>query len=433
MNTSNENYKYSVNFYFNKSNNHIDLYFRYAGKRVKIYTKENLDSVSLWDKKKQRAKNWNTNPTSVKTNKNLSNMETKIGDLFKRFIKDYKRLPTPKELRQIFKREYFEGIPQFTTKKRKTLLEVFDEYIESKKIENTPRTAEKYTQVKNNLLEFGKLHKQEIQFENITNDFRNKFLEFLQENKKYAQSTIYRKMNFIKTILFYALDNKYVDELAVNLKKWATEDGVGRHIALSKDELQELEELDLSQNKRLEHVRDRFLIGCYTGMRFSDFMRLNKNHIQDGEFITIRQKKVGENITIPFFDEVKQIFIKYDYDLPRPISMQNFNIYLKEVARLCPRLKRLQERKSKEPIPRSELVSSHTARRTFATLNASRGIELETLRYVTGHTSIKSLENYIKLNNTQKAKIVSNEFNKVKEEERKKESKGKVINMKTAN
>lgn len=432
MKTSNRTYKYSTSFYLVPDKNQVYLHFTFSGKRVRIYTKENI-TPTLWDANKQRAKETTRNPNYGSTNANLNAIENKIKEVFENFINHYERQPSTKELREIFRKEYFEKIPQFTSKEPKSLLEVFEEYIETKKIENTPRTAEKYIQARNNLIEFGQLKREQIQFENITNDFRIKLIKFFKEDKKFAQSTIYRKMNFIKTILNYALANNYIDKLDINLSNWSTRDGKGKHIALSEQELEEIEELDLSNDNRLEHVRDRFLIGCYTGMRFSDFMRLNKNHIQDGKYIIISQKKTEDNITIPFFEEVKSIFEKYDYNLPRPISMQRFNKYIKEVAKLCPSLRRLQEFNGEKPIPRNELISSHTARRTFVTLNASRGIDLETLTYATGHTTVKSLKNYLKLDNKQKADIIGNAFKHVESKEKERDSKGKVIDIKSAN
>src|SRR5690606_32391089 len=330
MDTDTKKAKFSVSFNLDTKKNQIFLFFRYDGKRLKIYTKENL-TPDLWNSDKQRAKETTKNPNYSKTNSNLNEMENIIGKLFDKFIQDYGRKPERAEIREIFNKEYFEKIPQFTTTRPKTLLETFDEYIDTKRIDNTESTAVKYEQAKQNLIDFGKKHKQQIQFENINMDFRNKFVKFLESDMNYAPSTVYRKMKFVKTILLYGLDCGYVNKLNINLNKFLTNDQKGNHIALSELELNELETLDLSQNPKLDKVRDRFLLGCYTGLRFSDFMRLNKNHIQDGKYIIINQQKVKSNVTIPFTDEVKQIFEKYEYNLPKPISEPKFNEYLKEV------------------------------------------------------------------------------------------------------
>ena len=94
----------------------------------------------------------------------------------------------------------------------------------------------------------------------------------------------------------------------------------------------------------MDKIRDRFLIGCYTGLRFSDFIRLNKNHIVDDAYIQLKQEKTKDFNNKPFWDEVRKIFEKYDYELPKPISESNFNLYLKEICELCDSQKKKQER-----------------------------------------------------------------------------------------
>ena len=60
-------------------------------------------------------------------------------------------------------------------------------------------------------------------------------------------------------------------------------------IYLTNKELQELSQLDLKANERLEIVRDLFLIGCYTGMRYSDYTNITKDQI-DEDFTKIRYR-----------------------------------------------------------------------------------------------------------------------------------------------
>jgi integrase len=268
-------------------------------------------------------------------NSKLNEIENTIKKLFHQFIKDYERKPEPKELKYIFIKEYFEGLPQFTTKKKISLLETFDEYIEIKKLENTPAVSKRYLQAKNDLIQFGKKYKQQIQFENINMEFRNKYVSYLQNDLGLADSTTYRRVKYVKTILTYALNSNYIDKLNINLDLFNTKDRTGNKIALSENEVHELETIDLSGAKRLDEVRDRFLLGCYTGLRYSDFSRLNKNHIIDDKYIQIEQQKVKTPVTIPFTDKMRRVFLKYDFELPEPISEQKFNQYLKELGAKC--------------------------------------------------------------------------------------------------
>ena len=49
-----------------------------------------------------------------------------------------------------------------------------------------------------------------------------------------------------------------------------------------------MEQLDLSSDERLAKTRDLFLIGCYSGLRYSDYTKLQKDHFK-GDFIHITQ------------------------------------------------------------------------------------------------------------------------------------------------
>ena len=372
----------------------IVLIFRYSNQTVKIYTKQSIEPI-FWDKSKQRVKQ-SLKVNSAKINSLLNEMDSKIVKLYDKVLEDYERNPEPKEFKNLFELEYFQNKPQFSKRKVKLLMEVFDEYGQRMISENKPSSADKYRQAKQNLLDFSKDTSYNVQFETMTNEFRNDFIHYLRHNKKYAETTIHRKLKFIKTIVHYALDCGYITGLRINLRKFGVADVIPDKIALTQTELKEIENLDLTKNPRLDKIRDRFLIGCYTGLRFSDFIRLNKNHIVDDAYIQLKQEKTKDFNTQPFWDEVRKIFEKYDYELPKPISESNFNLYLKEICELCDSLKKEQEiteyemGKAKSIYkPRFELVTSHTARRTFVTLKAEQGMALEDIAIATGHKPLK--------------------------------------------
>lgn len=84
-------------------------------------------------------------------------------------------------------------------------------------------------------------------------------------------------------------------------------------------------------------VRDLFLIGCYTGLRYSDYSILKPEDIRNG-FIQVTQIKTDSPVTIPLHDTVVSIINKYNGSLPASISNQETNDYLKEIGRMIPSL-----------------------------------------------------------------------------------------------
>ena len=104
-------------------------------------------------------------------------------------------------------------------------------------------------------------------------------------------------------------------------------------IYLTTIEIKEISNLDLKTNLKLDRVRDMFIIGCYTGLRFSDIVNIKPEHINDG-MIEITQVKTKEKVTIPIRPEVERLLSKYNNSLHK-ISNQKFNEYLYEVVKKC--------------------------------------------------------------------------------------------------
>jgi integrase len=127
--------------------------------------------------------------------------------------------------------------------------------------------------------------------------------------------------------------------------------------------------------------RDWLIIGLWTGLRISDFLKLKKEDYNDG-FIQNNSFKTGIPVIIPIHPDVQQVINKRDGNLPRPISDQNFNDFIKIVAKevgitqmidgskmemVLKEDKTKVSRKVRGKYPKCELVTSHICRRSFAT------------------------------------------------------------------
>ncbi len=86
-------------------------------------------------------------------------------------------------------------------------------------------------------------------------------------------------------------------------------------VYLNDKEVEELYKLDLSSQKKLERVRDLFVIGCFTGLRFSDLGQLLLISLGD-EIIELRQIKTGDPVYIALQPEVKTIMASYNNGFP---------------------------------------------------------------------------------------------------------------------
>lgn len=130
-------------------------------------------------------------------------------------------------------------------------------------------------------------------------------------------------------------------------------------------------------------ARDLFVFCRYTGMAYSDLRAFDFKNVQKqgGKYI-IRDNRVKTNT--PYYLELLppalEVLKKYDYKLP-VISNANYNRLLKYVA-LAAGIRSL---------------TSHMARHTFATWALSRGVALEVVSKMLGHTNIQTTQIYAKV------------------------------------
>ena len=175
--------------------------------------------------------------------------------------------------------------------------------------------------------------------------------------------------------------------------------------------MKQLYNFDFSDNKRLERVRDLFLVGAWTGLRFSDFTRITKEHIK-GNFIEIEQQKTGKRVLIPLHPVVSEIWQRYGEKLPPNITNQKLNDYIKEVCKIVGLTDYEHKTITKGGVKTStryekwELVSSHTARRSFATNLFLSGFPTLSIMQVMGHRTEKAFMRYIKVTPEQHAVLL---------------------------
>ena len=170
-------------------------------------------------------------------------------------------------------------------------------------------------------------------------------------------------------------------------------------IALTDNEFEVLENAELKSD-RLQRVVDLFLFGCYTGLRYSDIQRVNKNIINANNEIELRQKKTSDLIRIPLINEAIQLLEKYNYELPQ-ISNQKANDYLKEAFTLLRLTRKVTVSTQhvngiKDKVkPLDKIISFHKARKTFITIALMRGVPAHIVKRLSGHKTDAVFNKYI--------------------------------------
>jgi hypothetical protein len=130
-----------------------------------------------------------------------------------------------------------------------------------------PGTKKQLKQTIRNLKEFSQSTKRNLHLESIDLEFYDQFIEFLLQ-KNYGKNTIGTVIKNIKVFMNEAVDRNLTNNLQFKNKRFKSVEEPSENIYLSETEIQRIYELDLSNNLRLDKVRDLFIIACYTGLRF---------------------------------------------------------------------------------------------------------------------------------------------------------------------
>lgn len=294
--------------------------------------------------------------------------------------------------------------------RKKEFYERFDEFIESRKQTGSILTVRKFYTLKHKLQEFETKKRYRITFDSIDLVFYDKFKAYMlsAENRRTEEAnglldeTIAKYISALKTFMQWSLDRNYHSNKEFQHRQFAAKRKTKHEIVtLNEEELIRLYEKDLSNNPRLERVRDLFCFATFTGQRWSDIENFRKEDIKDGWWIfeSYKTKKVMKVPFKGFIAPALDILRKYHYDLPR-ISAQKFNDYIKEAGTLAEineivTIKRVSGNQRIEiKKPKHEFMSSHMARRSCVTILLQRGMPPTTVMKLTGHTDLKTLMKY---------------------------------------
>ena len=357
------------------------------GQRVENNIRKSI-LPSLWDQSKERAKG--TSASAVDLNRFIEEARIRIHQI----VTEHQQEGA--EINPLIVQQRFYGVGQ-VRKQERTILQVIQEHNdEAKKLigkDFVEITWRRYETMKRYL---GELIKQKYGVDDLPlSDFTGEVIRayevYLKTEKDLCQNTLIRYMKALKKITNRCLANDWIHKdpfAGIKFREDPTD-----------PEFLTLEEVDRIYNcnpgsKRLEVIRDMFLMSAFTGLAFTDVSQLTEDHIvtdNDGnKWIRKPRQKTKQMSNIPLLDIPLAIIEKYQGDkkaakkgvlLPIPCN-QVMNRYLKEIATICKINKHL---------------TMHTARHTYATLCLSQGVSLKNVSKMLGHASVKMTERYARV------------------------------------
>lgn len=420
-----------VNFFIIKSKSETsNIYVRFTdSKRNDQKTKTDIFvKFNNWSKIKQQVKNNTDTPERDKINATLRNIENYlleqhntdiieqkfIGKVWlKEQIKNFFGRADKNELHKIY---FIDWIQKFIDESPTRLYQ--GEPVKK-------RTIQHYVTTKYKLDNYEKHFNTKLRFQDVGLNFYRAFLFYCQNIEKINNNTIGGYITNIKKWC-KIID---IEGLPINPQyrssEFSTISNKTKDIYLTEKEIDAVFTHDFSHSERLDNVRDNFIIGLRTGLRISDFMQLKKINIIDGN-IEIETAKTSHPVKIPLHEQIKEILLKRNGELPNQISDAKFNEYVKEVclevgftemiegAKMVnkkdvkdffPKAELISKNKNRKETgiyPKHELITSHTCRRSFAS-NLYGKLPNMTIMAITGHKTEAQFLKYIKITSSENA------------------------------
>lgn len=413
----------------------------YAVPGVKIFSinwdSDNQQAIYL-DKKAAKAIDKNVDLNSLlsssdvtEINAKLQAVENDVRDVEKRFKLD-KTAFSPQmvidTLKAIKKPETKKDLPGTN------LIAFIKQFVTDSAGTHKPGTLKVYTGLAAHLAAFEKSRSIKLSFESIDVPMLRAFHSYLAEAKLITTKngkdvernmnnvTAAKQMSTLKTLLNYA---RTLYKIQVNPDyrdfKVSRKDSDFEVITVTQDEFMAIYNLDLTENKRLDSIRDVFCFACATGLRFSDLQQLRREHIRKDNTIRMTASKTGQKLVIPLNPISHAILQKYlGMHKPLPvISNQKTNDYIKEIGEMAgidtpiEKVRSRGVKKITRVFKKHELLSIHVGRKSFITLSLEKGIAIQEVMSLSGHTTFKAFKRYVDVNDSRKKTVMATAWGEV--------------------
>lgn len=407
----------------------VRLSLHFDGYRLEYYTGvrvQNVNNFNLDYWKTRKPIIAASDPQAARKNQRLKEIKAKAELIYDQATALGEH-PTPdyvrKKLDEHFKKE------KAVKEHEKLVKDAFIEFLAHIKKRHSINTWKKHNTTYNHLSSVFNKEFDRLTFNRIDTAFVERFKNgliaqgFKQKDSKqeYLNNTLVKYLESFRGFLNWCKDEKrnYYKGTAKFEDVQENEINV---IYLNAEEIETLEKTEMP-NKKLSEVKDVFLFGCYTGMRFSDLYNLKKNDVLNDSvrfYITKNHQTTWH--FVPLIPKAKEILYRYkniagEKALP-VISNQKTNGYLKLVMQeidlnesLMIREKKADGRIEENEYKKWELISCHTSRKSFISFAIENGMEESVIKSLTGHSkNSRAFSRYYEISEAKKKAAMEKVF-----------------------
>lgn len=261
-----------------------------------------------------------------------------------------------------------------------------------------------------------------INFGEIDVQFLLKYEDYLRKDLGNCTNTIHSNLKIIRKLFNDAIRDEIIESEINPFIRYKLKWEKPQKEYLTESELKKIEGISLTQDSMMFHHWNAYIFAAYAGgIRISDLLQLKWKYY-DGTHITFTMQKTKEAVSVKLPSKALEI-ITY-YKKFNPEENENFYIFpflnnnttydasslfkaissrtayantdLKEIAKIA---------------KISKHISFHSSRHTWATRALRKGMRIEYVSKLMGHSSIKTTQVYAKIVNSEldKAMDIFNE------------------------
>ena len=382
----------------------VFLRYFYAGSDLRYFTGEKCKSTE-WDIDKMKFKR--SHEGWQNANERLSKLRSDLESAAHNF-KLQRIIPTPQQLKECI-------APQSSKIESiviETMVKVYDDFLEwgttnGKK----PGTVKSLRTTRNHLNKF--IVNYPVKVDEFTITAYDAFITWMMSKFDYQPNYIGNQTKNLITFFHWCQKVKKIN-LSPDHAHMTVDKLLVDKIFLTIEEIERMREVALPDY--LARIRDVFLFGCYTGLRYSDLNKLSDLNIADSKGIKVlsfvpqktnsfyqKSRKKIEVALIPQAIEIIERYKETHVKVLPIISNQKMNQYLKvigekaQINNLVEVFTYVRNESVCKEVEKYKLITCHSARHTFATQSLSRGVPIEVIQQLMGHSDIKTTQIYAKL------------------------------------
>ena len=336
---------------------------------------------TLWDAKGNRAKGKSAEARDI--NLALDNIKAQIIKHYQR-ISDREAYVTAEMVRNAY-----QGIGS----EYETLLGAFDkDNTTFQKRVGTDRVKGTYlarVRARNHVAAFIKANykRSDLSMLELTPDFIKEFAVFLSTDRGLQNASIWTNCMWLKGVVMRAHFNGLIPRNP--FAQFHISPNIKEREYLTEDELKTLMTHEFADSK-LSYIRDIFVFASFTALSFVDIKELTTDDIVEvngDKWIISKRHKTKIPFQVKLLDIPLQIIKRYEPFQTDKSIFPNLNYWS-----ICKPLKKMIKE-----CGITKAISFHCSRHGFATLALSKGMPIESVSRVLGHTNIVTTQLYAKI------------------------------------